>query len=313
MLAAKLPGALHGKDIDGRFIAKWLRDRVRTKVEALRAEGDELTLAVLRVGDDPASALYVNGKIKACAEVGIGSRHVHLPADTSEEEVLAQVRALNDDASVDAILVQLPLPEHIGPRKVMDALDPMKDADGFHPSNLGRLFQYFGLLEPCTPLGVMVSLRAIGAQVEGANALVIGRSVIVGRPVADMLVRANATVTIAHRFTKDLEAAVRAADIVVSATGVHHLVRGAWIKPGAIVVDVGQTRGPDGKLAGDVEYAVAKENAAAITPVPGGVGPMTIAMLLWNTVVAALRVRQGDAAALAFHRELTNFDASREG
>lgn len=313
MLAAKLPGALHGKDIDGRFIAKWLRDRVRTKVDALREEGAELTLAVLRVGDDPASELYVNGKIKACAEVGIGSLHVHLPADTSEEEVLAHVRKLNDDASVDAILVQLPLPEHIGPRNVMDALDPAKDADGFHPSNLGRLFQYFGLLEPCTPLGIMVALRAIGAPVEGANALVIGRSVIVGRPIADMLVRANATVTIAHRFTQDLESAVRAADIVVSATGVRGLVRGAWIKPGTIVVDVGQTRGPDGKLAGDVEYEAAKVNAAAITPVPGGVGPMTIAMLLWNTVVASLRVRQGDEAALAFHRELANFGPLSEG
>lgn len=312
MLDPKLPGALNGKDIDGRFIAQWLRHRVRNKVDALKAEGVSLTLAVLRVGDDPASELYVNGKIKACSEVGIGSRHVHLPASSSEEAVLAKVRELNADDSVDAILVQLPLPPQVSARTVMDALDPNKDADGFHPTNLGRLFQYFGLLEPCTPLGVMVALRAIGTKVEGAKALVIGRSVIVGRPVADMLVRANATVTIAHRYTPDLEAEVRQADIVVSATGMHHLVKGAWIKPGAVVIDVGQTRGPDGKLAGDVEYAAAKERAAAITPVPGGVGPMTIAMLLWNTVVASLRMRRGEEEALAFHRDLVRFeDASQ--
>lgn len=308
MLNPKLPGALNGKDIDGRFIAQWLRGRVQTKVSELREQGIELTLAVLRVGDDPASELYVSGKIKACSEVGMASRHVHLPASTSEATVLEHVAALNDDPEVDAILVQLPLPEHVCPRKVMDTLDPLKDADGFHPMNLGRLFQYFGVLEPCTPLGVMVALRAIGAQVEGANALVIGRSVIVGRPVADMLVRANATVTIAHRYTKNLADAVRRADILVTATGVHHLVKGEWIQPGAIVVDVGQTRGPDGKLAGDVEYEVAKVRAAAITPVPGGVGPMTIAMLLWNTVVASLRVRFGEEVALAFHKQLIDFD-----
>lgn len=309
MLDPKLPGALNGKDIDGRFIAQWLRDRVRTKVEELRTQGIELTLAVLRVGDDPASELYVNGKVRACEQVGIRSRHVHLPASTSEADVLEQVRALNADSAVDAILVQLPLPEQVAPRTVMDALDPRKDADGFHPANLGRLFQHFGLLEPCTPLGIMVALRAIGTPLAGAKALVIGRSVIVGRPVADMLVRANATVTIAHRYTRDLEAQVREADIIVSATGMHHLVKGDWVKKGAIVIDVGQTRGPDGKLAGDVEYAVAQENAAAITPVPGGVGPMTIAMLLWNTVVAALRQRVGEEVALEFHQQLINFDA----
>lgn len=307
MLQPQLDGALHGKVIDGRRIASWLRGRVQEKVESLTREGESLTLAVLRVGDDGASALYVNGKVKACAEVGIGSRHIHLPADSTEEDVLAHVHALNADDGVDAILVQLPLPPHIASRTIMDALDPNKDADGFHPVNLGRLFQRYGALEPCTPLGIMVTLRAIGAQVEGANALVVGRSVIVGRPVADMLLRANATVTVAHRYTQDLESAVRRADIVVAATGVYGLIKGEWIKEGAVVIDVGQTRRPDGKLAGDVMYDDALLRAGAITPVPGGVGPMTIAMLLWNTVVAGLRVRRGEEEALAFHRTLVQF------
>jgi len=309
MIDVQLPGALDGKNIDGRFIAQWIRGRVKQKVDALRSEGITLTLAVLRVGDDPASELYVNGKIKACAEVGIASRHVHLPATTSEAEVLDEVRKLNVDPDVGAILVQLPLPEHISELRVMDALDPRKDADGFHPSNLGRLFQRFGLVEPCTPLGIMVTLRAIGAKIEGSRALVIGRSVIVGRPVADMLVRANATVTIAHRHTQNLAEEVRRADIVVSAAGVYNLVKGDWIKEGAVVIDVGQTRSPEGKLAGDVEYDKAIERAVAITPVPGGVGPMTIAMLLYNTVIASLQAQRGDDAALAFRQQMIAFDA----
>lgn len=309
MFDVQLSGALDGKNIDGRFIAKWLRERVKNKVDALRSEGLALTLAVVRVGDDPASELYVNGKTKACGQVGIESRHIHLPADTPQSEVLTQVRKLNADPEVSAILVQLPLPEHISELTVMDALDPHKDADGFHPMNLGRLFQRFGLLEPCTPLGIMIALRALGTKIEGAQVLVIGRSVIVGRPVADMLVRANATVTIAHRHTKDLAAEVRRADIVVSATGVYNLVKGDWIKEGAIVIDVGQTRSPEGKLAGDVEYDEAVKRAAAITPVPGGVGPMTIAMLLYNTVIAALQAQRGQEEALAFRQELIEFDA----
>lgn len=309
MLDVQLAGSLQGHNIDGRFIASWIRARVKQKVDALHDEGVALTLAVLRVGNDPASERYVNGKIKACGEVGIASRHLHMPADASEEAVLAQVRALNEDPDIDAILVQLPLPPQVNEIRVMDTLDPMKDADGFHPKNLGRLFQRFGLVEPCTPIGIMVTLRAIGAKLEGARALVIGRSVIVGRPVADMLVRANATVTIAHRHTQHLEEEVRRADIVISATGVYHLVKGDWIKPGAVVIDVGQNRSPEGTLAGDVEYDVACKNAAAITPVPGGVGPMTIAMLLWNTVIAALQRRHGHEAALAFRWELTDFKA----
>lgn len=308
MIDVQLPGALDGKNIDGRFIAQWLRGRVKQKVDALREEGITLTLAVLRVGDDPASELYVNGKIKACAAVGIESRHIHLPASATESEVLEHVRALNADPQVGAILVQLPLPEHISELRVMDALDPRKDADGFHPSNLGRLFQRFGLVEPCTPLGIMVALHALGTKIEGSRALVIGRSVIVGRPVADMLVRANATVTIAHRHTKNLAEEVKRADIVVSAAGVYHLVKGDWIKEGAIVIDVGQTRSPEGKLAGDVEYDRAIERAAAITPVPGGVGPMTIAMLLYNTVIASLQAQRGEEEALAFRQQMIAFD-----
>ena len=309
MLQPKLAGALNGKVIDGKAIAAWLRGRVRERVSQLQEKGITLTLAVLRVGDDPASALYVNGKIKACAEVGIASRHVHLPATSTEDEVITAVRELNADPGVDAILVQLPLPKHMDAIQVMDALNPLKDGDGFHPENLGRLVYGVGHLEPCTPLGIMVMLAAIGAPIEGANALVVGRSVIVGQPVSDLLLRANATVTTAHSRTRNLAERVAEADIVVAATGARHLIRGEWIRPGAIVIDVGQVRGDDGKLAGDVEYDAAFERAGAITPVPGGVGPMTIACLLWNTVVAALRVHEGEDSAMEFHRSLTRFDA----
>lgn len=308
MLQPQIEGALNGKIIDGKVISAWLRGRVRTRVAELREKGVTLTLAVLRVGDDPASALYVNGKIKACAEVGMESRHTHLPAATSEEDVLAAVRALNDDPAVDAILVQLPLPKHVNAKRVMDEMNPLKDADGFHPENLGRLVYGSGHLEPCTPLGVMVMLAAIGTKIEGANALVVGRSVIVGQPVSGLLLRANATVTTAHSRTRDLPKLVSEADIVVAATGARHLIKGEWVRPGSVVIDVGQVRGDDGKLAGDVEYDAAFERAGAITPVPGGVGPMTIACLLWNTVVAALRVREGEESAMAFHRTLTKFD-----
>lgn len=307
MLEAKIPGALNGKNIDGKVISAWLRGRVRTKVDELREKGVSLTLVVLRVGDDPASALYVNGKIKACADVGITSRHVHMPGSSTEAEILAQLQILNDDPAVDAILVQLPLPAGVNPIHIMDAMNPLKDADGFHPENLGRLVYGVGHLEPCTPLGVMVMLAAIGVKLEGASALVVGRSVIVGQPVSDLLLRANATVTTAHSRTRDLAERVAQADVVVAATGARHLIKGAWIRPGSVVIDVGQVRGADGSLAGDVEYEAALERAGAITPVPGGVGPMTIACLLWNTVAAAIYVREGAEAARAFNRSLFEF------
>lgn len=309
MFQPKVEGALNGKIIDGKVVSAWLRGRVRDRVKLLNEKGISLTLAVLRVGDDPASALYVNGKIKACADVGINSSHTHLPASSTEEEVLAAVRQLNEDPEVDAILVQLPLPKHMNAIRIMEAMNPLKDGDGFHPENLGRLVYGVGHLEPCTPLGCMVLLGAIGAKIEGANALVVGRSVIVGQPVSDLLLRANATVTTAHSRTKDLAKLVGEADIVVAATGARHLIKGEWVKPGSVIIDVGQVRGDDGKLAGDVEYDAAFERAGAITPVPGGVGPMTIACLLWNTCVAAIRNREGHEAAMAFHRSLMTFDA----
>lgn len=306
-LEPQLPGALDGHVIKGRFIAEWLRGRVAVEVERLKGAGHGVCLAVVRVGDDAASELYVNGKVKACEKAGITSRHVHLPAATAEDEVIAAVRALNGDPEVDAVLVQLPLPAHINSRRVMEVLSPGKDADGFHPDNLGRLFQRYGLLEPCTPLGVMVMLRAIGAQVAGSHAVVLGRSVIVGRPVADMLLRANATVTICHRHTHNTPEHCRRADIIVAATGVGEMVRGDWVKEGAVVIDVGQFKHADGRLTGDVAFDEVALRASAITPVPGGVGPMTIAMLLWNTVLAATARRVGTDAAFELHHSLISF------
>jgi methylenetetrahydrofolate dehydrogenase (NADP+)/methenyltetrahydrofolate cyclohydrolase len=277
---------VHDGILDGKRCAAALRLLLRDEVAALRATGTSLCLAVVRVGEDPASAVYVGAKVKACAEVGIESRHVHLDAATSEAELLATVAALNADDAVDGILVQLPLPRHINETRVIESVDVAKDVDGFHPSSLGKLLAGNSLLEPCTPAGVMVMLGAAGVDLRGKNAVVVGRSIIVGKPMGLLLLRADATVTTCHSRSVGIEDHVRAADVVVAAVGRPNVIRGEWIKPGAVVIDVGVNRMPDGKLCGDVEFATARERASLITPVPGGVGPMTIAMLLWNAYFA---------------------------
>jgi methylenetetrahydrofolate dehydrogenase (NADP+)/methenyltetrahydrofolate cyclohydrolase len=244
-------------------------------------------LAVLLVGDDPASAVYVRNKGKKATELGFHHRQLDLPASAAEAEVLEHVRSLNQDPAIDGILVQLPLPAQVGRLRVLDAIDPSKDVDGFHPLNAGLVGQKRGGFVPCTPAGCMLLLRESGVSLRGAEALVVGRSDIVGRPMARLLEQADCTVTVAHSRTRDLAGHVRRAEVLVAAVGSYHLVRGEWIRDGAVVIDVGMNRGPDGKLAGDVEFAAAAERAAWITPVPGGVGPMTIAMLMANTVASA--------------------------
>ena len=277
-----------GSIIDGRAIAAKVRGEVAAAVRDMQARtGVTPGLALIRVGDDPASEIYVRGKVKACAETGMaGFEHI-LPAETAESQLLALVRRLNADEKVHGILVQLPLPRHISADAVLDALAPEKDADGFGPLSAGALFTGRRGLRPCTPLGVMRLLDESGTKLAGASALVIGRSNIVGKPMAMLLLERHATVTIAHSRTRDLAAEVARADVVVAAVGKAEMVRGQWIKPGATVIDVGMNRNAHGKLCGDVEFAAARERARAITPVPGGVGPMTIAYLLSNTIQAA--------------------------
>ncbi len=244
-------------------------------------------LAVVQVGDHPASSVYVRNKIRACQKTGIKSLLCHLPESTTEEELLAQLDALNHDPEVHGILVQLPLPTQLDPQKAIMCVDPHKDVDGYHPANLGFLMAWRGTLEPCTPRGIMTLCRAYGVELAGAHAVVVGRSMTVGRPMAQMLMRANATVTVCHRFTRDLPEKVAQADVLVVATGVPHLIQGDWIKPGATIIDVGISRLEDGSLCGDVDFEAAKTRAGLITPVPGGVGQMTVATLLENTVRAA--------------------------
>lgn len=277
--------------IDGKAVAAALRRRLAAQVAALPFRPG---LAVVLVGNDPASAVYVRNKDQAANAVGIGARTISLPAETSEEELITRIARLNADPTVDGILVQLPLPAHIATQTVVEAVDPEKDVDGFHPLNVGRLASGNPSLIPCTPLGVMKLLAEAGIEPQGARALIIGRSAIVGRPLAALMLAANATVTIAHTRTRDIAAECRRADIVVAAAGRPELVRGDWIAPGATVIDVGLNRLPDGRLAGDVAFAEAAAVAGAITPVPGGVGPMTIACLLENTITAALRRRTSE-------------------
>jgi methylenetetrahydrofolate dehydrogenase (NADP+)/methenyltetrahydrofolate cyclohydrolase len=281
----------HDGILNGKALAAAIRRRMAAEVAEMRAAGHVPVLAVVRVGDDPASKVYVGAKHRACAEVGVGSRKIELGEDTTEADLLAVVAQLNGDPEVDGILVQLPLPGHIDAEKVTRAVAPGKDADGFHPDNLGDMFTSAALLEPCTPRGCMALLAAAGVELRGLSAVVVGRSIIVGRPVAQMLLRRDATVTICHRHTRNLEELVRGADVVIAATGVRNLVHGEWIKPGAVVIDVGINRDDQGRLCGDVEFETAHKNAAWITPVPGGVGPMTVATLIWNTLLAARRRR----------------------
>ncbi|HET7752565.1 MAG TPA: bifunctional methylenetetrahydrofolate dehydrogenase/methenyltetrahydrofolate cyclohydrolase FolD [Anaeromyxobacteraceae bacterium] len=270
--------------IDGKAVAARVRAEVAEDVKALRAQGKVPGLTVVRVGEDPASAVYVRGKRKACEEVGIHSVEHHLPATTSQEDLLALIRKLNTDATVHGILVQLPLPKQIDESAILDAISPRKDADGFHPVNVGALWLGKPAPRPCTPAGVMRLLDEAHVDLRGKRAIVVGRSHIVGKPMAALLLERHATVTIAHSRTADLAGEVGRADVVIAAVGKAEMIKGAWVKEGATVIDVGINRLPDGKLVGDVEYGEAAKRAAAITPVPGGVGPMTIAMLLRNTV-----------------------------
>jgi methylenetetrahydrofolate dehydrogenase (NADP+)/methenyltetrahydrofolate cyclohydrolase len=277
--------------IDGKLVAAKVRAEVADRVKELARTGLVPGLTVVRVGDDPASAVYVKGKRKACEEVGMRSVEHHLPATVGEAELLGLIARLNGDPETHGILVQLPLPKHIDESKVLDAISPAKDADGFHPVNVGALWLAKPAPRPCTPAGVMRLLDEAGVDPKGKRALVVGRSNIVGKPMAYMLLERHATVTIAHSRTADLAGEVARADILVAAIGKAEMVKGAWVKPGAVVIDVGMNRKADGKLCGDVEYAEAEKRASAITPVPGGVGPMTIAMLLVNTLDLARRAR----------------------
>lgn len=273
--------------IDGKQIAANLRRDIADKVTLRREQGLRLPgLAVILVGSDPASQVYVAHKRKDCEEVGFISRSYDLPADTEQEELLSLIDTLNDDPEVDGILVQLPLPAHLDSALLLERIRPDKDVDGFHPYNIGRLAQRIPLLRPCTPLGIIRLLKSTGVSLYGLNATVVGASNIVGRPMALELLLAGCTTTVAHRFTRDLEEHVRRSDLVVVAVGKPGLVKGEWIKPGAIVIDVGINRMEDGRLRGDVDFAAAAERAAWITPVPGGVGPMTRACLLENTLNA---------------------------
>ena len=285
-----------GQTIDGKAVAAAVRSEVRERVARLAARGVVAGLATVLVGDDPASRLYVGNKERACEEVGLRSFGHRLPATTTEAELIALVRDLGRRADVHGILVQLPLPGRLDAQRVIETLPAGKDVDGLHPSSQGRLLAGQPGLRPCTPLGVMRLLDQTGIELKGARAVVVGRSVLVGKPVALLLLERHATVTMCHSRTADLGAEIGRADVVVAATGQAGLVRGAWIRPGAVVIDVGINRGPDGKLCGDVEFAVARERASWISPVPGGVGPMTVAMLLDNTVTAAERAVEHEAA-----------------
>jgi methylenetetrahydrofolate dehydrogenase (NADP+)/methenyltetrahydrofolate cyclohydrolase len=277
--------------LDGKAIAARVRAGLKARVATLAYRPG---LRVVRVGDDPASGVYVRNKDKAATEAGFDSATIQLPAETTESELLATIARLNADHAVDGILVQLPLPAQIRTEAAITAVDPAKDVDGFHPLNAGRLAAGQPGLVPCTPRGVMHILADAGVALRGARAVVLGRSQIVGRPMAQLLLGADCTVTIAHSRTKDLAAECRRAEILVAAVGRPEMVRGDWIAPGAVVVDVGINRRPDGRLVGDVAFAEAAAVAGAITPVPGGVGPMTIACLLENTLDAAV-ARRGAA------------------
>jgi len=274
--------------LDGKAIAGDIRQQLKSKVQQRQQQGlATVGLAVVLVGDNPASQVYVRNKRKSCDEVGIASFSHDLPANTSEEKLLNLIDQLNNDASVNGILVQLPLPEHINDKTVIERINPLKDVDGFHPYNIGCLTLKMPLLRPCTPKGVMTLLSRTGQQLSGLDAVIIGQSNIVGRPMALELLAARCTITVCHSRTRDLIEKVRQADVVVAAEGRPNFVKGDWIKSGALVIDVGINRGDDGKLVGDVDFAAAQGRAAWITPVPGGVGPMTIASLLENTLQAA--------------------------
>ncbi|GIU24393.1 bifunctional methylenetetrahydrofolate dehydrogenase/methenyltetrahydrofolate cyclohydrolase FolD [Shewanella schlegeliana] len=275
------------QNIDGKAIAQSIRTQLKDKVTARKEAGKRVPgLAVILVGADPASQVYVGSKRKACEEVGFISRSYDLDSSTSEDALLSLIDECNEDPSIDGILVQLPLPEHIEESKVIERIRPDKDVDGFHPYNVGRLAQRIPVLRSCTPMGIMTLIKSTGVDTFGLDAVVVGASNIVGRPMSLELLLAGCTTTTCHRFTRNLEEKVRQADLVIVAVGKPGFIPGDWIKPGAIVIDVGINRLESGKLVGDVQFDDAAERASFITPVPGGVGPMTIASLLENTLYA---------------------------
>jgi len=279
---------MSAKIIDGKAIAAQVRDTVKIGVDARLAKGLRAPgLAVVLIGENPASEVYVRNKRLACEKAGIHSVSHDLPATTSQDELMSLIDELNADNSIDGILVQLPLPDHLDEEAVIEHIHPDKDVDGFHPYNIGRLALRLPTLRPCTPYGIMTMLKQTGMDLVGMDAVIVGASNIVGRPMALELLMARCTVTVCHSRTKDLAGKVAAADLVVVGVGIPEMVKGDWIKPGAIVIDVGINRTDKGKLIGDVEYDVAAEHASWITPVPGGVGPMTVATLLQNTLYAA--------------------------
>lgn len=278
--------------INGKSIAQHVREHVAHQVEAIVAAGKRAPgLAVIMVGSDPASGVYVNNKRKACDEVGFVSKSYDLPASTSQNELLALVDKLNADNEIDGILVQLPLPAGLNAEQVLERIQPDKDVDGFHPYNIGRLVQRMPALRPCTPKGIMTLIESTKRPVKGLDAVIVGASNIVGRPMSLELLLAGCTVTTCHKFTQDLRSHVQRADLLVVAVGKAAFIPGDWIKPGAIVIDVGINRKHDGTLVGDVDFEAACERAGWITPVPGGVGPMTVASLIENTLEAYVKYR----------------------
>ncbi len=284
----------HAQIIDGKAIASDIHRSVRESVASRTGKGLRPPgLAVVLVGLDPASQVYVRHKRKACAEAGFHSISHDLPADTPQSELLSLIDRLNEAPEIDGILVQLPLPPHINPEKIIERINPDKDVDGFHPYNIGRLTVRMPLLRPCTPLGIMTLLHHTGMPIKGKHAVIVGASNIVGRPMSMELLLAGCTVTTCHRFTTDLAGHVGRADILIVAVGKHGVVDGQWIRQGAIVIDVGMNRTKDGRLTGDVPFESAAQRAAWITPVPGGVGPMTVATLLQNTLYALEHLHKG--------------------
>ena len=268
--------------IDGKKISTEIKDELKEQVAQLKAEGVEVTLAVVKVGEDPASAVYVRNKEKACEYIGINSKKIEMPEETTEQELLKLVDDLNTDPAINGILVQLPLPKHIDENKILLAIDPMKDVDGFHPVNVGKMVIGEESFLPCTPAGIIEMIKRSGLDIEGKECVIIGRSNIVGKPMAILMLRENATVTVTHSRTKDLPEVCKRADIIVAALGKAKFVTKDFVKEGAIIIDVGMDRDEDGKLCGDVDFDEVEPIASAITPVPGGVGPMTVTMLLVN-------------------------------
>jgi methylenetetrahydrofolate dehydrogenase (NADP+)/methenyltetrahydrofolate cyclohydrolase len=278
--------------IDGKAIAGKIRGEIAVEVNRLESKGIKPGLAVILIGDNAASKVYVSMKEKACRDVGIFSEEHRLPADTDEARLLELIDKLNKNPNIHGILVQLPLPKHINEALIMEAVSPYKDVDGFHPYNVGRLVTGKPLFQPCTPHGIMIMLRESGIDMTGKEVVVVGRSNIVGKPVAFMCLQQNATVTLCHSKTRNLQEKVKMADILIAAVGKPEMIKGEWIKEGAVVIDVGVNRTYDNKLVGDVEFTAASKRASYITPVPGGVGPMTITMLLYNTLQSAKRAAQ---------------------